>query len=93
MGTTNTKIEYPCDCGYNYGYCEYTSTFYLSYNRSVDIGTLYYKYHDDPIQYLGTFNDPGLEALRKLLNGEEGDSCSAQDNIDLEKAWDDYIKT
>lgn len=71
MGRTITKVSYICDCGENYGSCGVEAGFIQSYNRSCDIGTIYY-YHRGitkyTIQLLGAFGDNGLFALSNLLN-------------------------
>lgn len=68
MGRNVTKIEYPCDCS-KYTGDKCINSFIMSYNRSVDVGTLYHVYHGQAYR-MGSFSDAGLAALVDILSGE-----------------------
>lgn len=90
MSRTNYKVTFSCDCGENYGSCEKRSLFILEYDRSVDIGSLFFKNHADDegskMEFLGSFSDKGIEALVKVLTIHMPDE--SLDDSDLKEIKD-----
>lgn len=87
MGCNYTKVEYECMCGAAFGHgepCEETNAFYLKFNRTVDVGTLYHKYHNE-IKELGCFDEEALSALTRLMMGGTEEPCNKEeiDSLDL----------
>lgn len=75
MGVAKYKTSFTCDCSDGYGTCGKKSFFLLEYNRSVDIGSLFYKEHsedpDSKLKFLGCFTDTGINALVEVLTQSE----------------------
>lgn len=74
MGSTYRKVTYKCDCGKDYGSCGEEGVFFLEYNRSCDIGTIFWKPHPgEKMQHLAALTDDQTNALIKLLTTSDSD--------------------
>lgn len=80
------KITYVCDCGQDYGSCEKEGAFYMDYNASCDIATIFQKPHPtDKMIYIGAFGDNELHALGKILTTNEGEGNWTKQEVDETK--------
>jgi hypothetical protein len=87
MSSSYRKIDYPCECGYNYGDCEYTNTFAYWDLHTNNTFHLYVKEHGKWRKLIG-MEYSGFKALKELLTKDENDLSilSKEDYEALEKA-------
>jgi len=75
MGYNRYKVTFECDSGCDYGSCGKRNLFIFEYNRSCDIGNLFFKHHADDseskMELLATLTDNAITALINVLTRED----------------------
>lgn len=69
MSSTYRKIEYPCDCGCNYGSCSEINAFAIWDYHTAGTFSLYNRHHGK-WEKLVTLDQSNVEWLRKVLDCE-----------------------
>lgn len=95
MGSNFYKSKNECNCGEDYGTCNYTNTFVLEYARSCDIWILYLKKHSEKkgsiFKPIGWFTDEDIASIRSILNGQTIEITS-EDLIEISNANNNRLK-
>lgn len=95
MGSTITKITTKCECGYNWGSCEYNNAFVFKYNRTCDISDIYRIHHfdsDSPsVDKITGMEDNDLSALVDILSNSNEDRHCDDSLLDIIKQDEDSV--